>query len=340
MILVTGGAGYVGSHTCVELLNAGYEIVVVDNLSNSHATSLERVSKITGKTFPFYEMDLRDAEALDKICEKYKPTCVIHFAGLKAVAESVAVPVKYYENNLLSTTTLLKAMEKHGIKQIVFSSSATVYTATDVMPLTEESATGGCTNPYGWTKYMCEQIITDTVKANQGWCATLLRYFNPIGAHESGLIGEDPQGVPNNLLPYVAQVAVGKLPELPLTGDDFNTPDGTGVRDYLHVCDLAAGHVAAVKFCQKSTGAYPINLGTGKGSSVLEIITTFQQVNNIKVPYRIMPRRPGDIAMCYANPQKAEELLGWRTVKTLEEMCRDLWRWQTNNPTGYTGDGK
>ena len=338
MILVTGGAGYIGSHTCVELLNSGYEIVVVDNLSNSNAKAIERVSKITGKTFPFYEMDVRDASALDKVCETHKPTCVIHFAGLKAVAESVAVPVKYYENNLMSTTTLLKAMEKHGIKQIIFSSSATVYnSAVNTMPLTEESVTGGCTNPYGWTKYMCEQIITDTAKANSGWTAVLLRYFNPVGAHESGLIGEDPSGIPNNLMPYVSQVAVGKLAELSVNGDDYDTVDGTGVRDYIHVCDLAAGHVAAIKFCETTEGVHAINLGTGRGSSVLEMVNSFQKVNNIKVPYRIAPRRPGDTATSYANPDKAAKLLNWRTAKTIDEMCADLWRWQKNNPKGYEG---
>ena len=338
MILVTGGAGYIGSHTCVELLNSGYEIVVVDNLSNSNVKAIERVRKITGKEFPFYEIDLRDANALDTVCETHKPTCVIHFAGLKAVGESVAIPVKYYENNLLSTTTLLKAMENHGIKQIIFSSSATVYNnALNTMPLTEESVTGNCTNPYGWTKYMCEQIISDTVKANEGWSAALLRYFNPIGAHESGLIGEDPRGIPNNLLPYVAQVAVGKLEELSVTGNDYDTPDGTGVRDYLHVCDLAAGHVAAIKFCNSNTGAHAINLGTGKGSSVLEVVTTFERVNDIKIPYRIVDRRPGDVATNYADASKADRLLNWRTIKTLEEMCKDLWHWQKNNPNGYDG---
>jgi len=336
MILVTGGAGYIGTHTCVKLLEEGYDIVVVDNLSNSSAKSLERVKQITGKSFPFYEMDVRDEAALDKVCETHKPTCVIHFAGLKAVAESVAVPTKYYENNLMSTTTLLKAMERHGIKQIIFSSSATVYNAANEMPLTEDSLTGGCTNPYGWTKYMCEQIITDTAKANDGWTAVLLRYFNPVGAHESGIIGEDPNGIPNNLMPYVSQVAVGKLAELSVTGNDFDTPDGTGVRDYIHIFDLAAGHVAAVKFCKTNTGTQAINLGSGRGSSVLEMVHAFQKVNDIPVPYKFAPRRPGDNATSYCSPAKAAKLLnGWKTEKTIEEMCADLWRWQKNNPNGY-----
>jgi len=333
MILVTGGAGYIGTHTCVELLKSGYEIVVVDNLCNSHKKAIDRVKKISGKDFPFYELDVCDETALDKIFATYKPNTVIHFAGLKAVAESVAKPLEYYENNIGSTITLLKCMKKHGTRSIIFSSSATVYNASNTMPLTENSATGGCTNPYGWTKYMCEQIITDAVKANENMSAVLLRYFNPVGAHESGLIGEDPQGVPNNLMPYVSQVAVGKLSELSITGNDYDTVDGTGVRDYIHVVDLAKGHVAAAKYQAKGTSIF--NLGTGKGTSVLQMVNAFQSVNNIKVPYRIVARRPGDIATCYADPSHAEKELNWRTEKNIEEMCADLWRWQSNNPKGF-----
>lgn len=336
MILVTGGAGYIGSHTCVELLNAGHNIVVVDNLSNSNIKAVERVQSITGKDFPFYEIDVCDFNALDAVCQTHKPTCVIHFAGLKAVAESVSIPIRYYENNLTSTTTVLQVMEKHGIQQIIFSSSATVYSAHNTMPLTEAaSATGDCTNPYAWTKYMCEQIITDTVKAKEGWTAVLLRYFNPVGAHESGLIGEDPNGIPNNLMPYVSQVAVGKLAELSVNGNDYDTHDGTGVRDYIHVLDLATGHVAAVDFCKTAKGAHAINLSTGKGSSVLDMVETFQRVNHVKVPYRIAPRRPGDNATSYASPAKAAELLHWKAEKTVDQMCEDLWRWQSANPNGF-----
>ena len=332
-ILVTGGAGYIGTHTCVELLNSGYDIVVVDNFANSRPKALERVREITGKSFPFYEMDLRDSTALDKVCQAHKPDAVIHFAGLKAVAESVAMPLTYYGTNLTSTMVLLGAMEKHGIKHIIFSSTAALYSAANTMPLTEESARG-CTNPYGWTKYMCEQIISDTVAANPGWSAVLLRYFNAIGAHESGLIGESPLAAPNNVMPLVAQAAAGKR-ELQITGADYDTPDGTGVRDYIHVTDLVAGHIAAIKYGQATPGTHVFNLGTGKGTSVLEIVNTFEEVNGIKIPYQIVGRRPGDIGVCYADPSKAERLLGWKAVKTVREMCADIWRWQTNNPNGY-----
>ena len=327
MILVTGGAGYIGSHTCVELLKNGYEVIVADNFSNSNPGVIERVKKITGKDFLFYEMDVCDETALDRLCKAHPIDCVIHFAGLKAVGESVAKPVSYYSNNICSTLALLKAMEKHGIKQIIFSSSATVYSGENKMPLTEDSARG-CINPYGWTKFMCEQIISDTVTANEGWSAILLRYFNPIGAHESGIIGEDPSGIPNNLMPYIAQVATGKLKQLSVYGADYDTADGTGVRDYIHVCDLAAGHVAAIK--HKEKGTHVFNLGTGQGTSVLEMIHNFENVNGIKVPYKIADRRPGDLAVCYADPSKAEKVLGWRAEKTLEEACADSWRWETN----------
>ena len=336
MILVTGGAGYIGTHTCVELLNKGFDIVVVDNFVNSHPLALERVKQITGKDFPFYNLDVCNKEALDKVFATHKPDTVIHFAGLKAVGESVAKPLSYYENNILSTTTLLKCMQEHGARNIIFSSSATVYNANNTMPLTEESVTGGCTNPYGWTKYMCEQIITDAAKANGNMSAVLLRYFNPVGAHKSGRIGEDPQGIPNNLMPYVSQVAVGKLKELPVTGNDYDTVDGTGVRDYLHVVDLATGHVASVKYAMENSGTAVFNLGTGNGSSVLQMVTAFEKANNIKVPYRITARRPGDIATCYASCKKAETKLNWKAEKTIEEMCRDLWNWQSNNPKGYS----
>ncbi|MCL2571539.1 MAG: UDP-glucose 4-epimerase GalE [Defluviitaleaceae bacterium] len=333
-VLVTGGAGYIGSHTCVELIKNGHEIVVVDNFANSHPKAIERVKAIVGKDFPFIEINICDTEALDKVCADHKPDCVIHFAGLKAVAESVSIPLNYYENNIVSTINLLRAMEKHGIKHLIFSSSATVYRADNEMPLTEDS-TRGCTNPYGWTKYMCEQIITDAVKARGNCSAVLLRYFNPIGAHESGTIGEDPSGVPNNLLPYLSQTAVGKHKELPVTGADYDTPDGTGIRDYIHVSDLATGHVAAIEYATKVEGAHPFNLGTGKGTSVLEMIHTFEKVNGVKVPYRITDRRPGDSGVSYADPAKAHELLNWKAVKTPEEAYADTWRWQTNNPNGY-----
>jgi len=338
MILVTGGAGYIGSHTCVELLKNGYEIVVVDNFANSHPEAIKRVKAISGKNFPFYQLDICDESALNEVCAKHKIDCVIHFAGLKAVGESVAVPLSYYENNLVSTIKLLKVMERHDIRHIIFSSSATVYSAENAMPLTEDSARG-CANPYGWTKYMCEQIISDAIAARENCSAVLLRYFNPIGAHESGLIGEDPQGIPNNLLPYVAQTAAGRRKELSVCGNDYNTVDGTGVRDYIHVTDLATGHVAAIKYCRTHTGAHAFNLGSGQGTSVLEMVHAFENVNDVKVSYRIADRRPGDLATSYADPKKADRLLNWRTEKTLDEALADLWRWQKNNPMGYTENG-
>ncbi len=334
-VLVTGGAGYIGSHTCVELLNKGYDVVVIDNLSNSNPESLKRVQELTGKKVKFYEGDVRDEALLTKIFAENKPECVIHFAGLKAVGESVEKPWLYYDNNLNSTLVLTKAMEKVGMKRIIFSSSATVYTAGNEMPLKETSPTGGCTNPYGWTKYMTEQILSGMANADKDWSICLLRYFNPIGAHESGRIGEDPRGIPNNLMPFITQVAVGRRPQLNVFGNDYDTPDGTGVRDYIHVVDLAKGHVAAVDYVLNNTGCEVFNLGTGTGYSVLEMVKTFQEVNNVQVPYVIAPRRPGDIGTCYASPDKSRDVLGWQAEKNLADMCRDSWNWQKNNPKGY-----
>ena len=334
-VLVTGGAGYIGSHTCVELLNEGHGVVVVDNLCNANPKSLQRVQEITGKTLRFYEGDVRDGALLDKIFAENPIDCVIHFAGLKAVGESVAQPWRYYDNNLNSTLVLTRAMEKAGVFRLIFSSSATVYTAGSEMPLRETSPTGGCTNPYGWTKYMTEQILSGICTADSRWSVCLLRYFNPIGAHASGRIGEDPRGIPNNLMPYITQVAVGRREKLSVFGDDYPTPDGTGVRDYIHVVDLSKGHVAAVNYAAGHTGCEVFNLGTGTGYSVLDMVKAFERANGLRLPYTIAPRRPGDIAVCYADPAKSEELLGWRAEKTLEDMCRDSWRWQSANPTGY-----
>ena len=336
-ILVTGGAGYIGSHTCLELLNLGYGVVVIDNLCNSNPESLRRVEELTGKTVKFYEGDVRDGDLLDKIFAENEISCVIHFAGLKAVGESVAQPWRYYDNNLNSTLVLTRAMEKAGVKKIIFSSSATVYNGENEMPLREDSRTGGCTNPYGWTKYMCEQILSGIAFADAGWSVCLLRYFNPIGAHESGRIGEDPRGIPNNLMPYITQVAVGRRERLSVFGNDYDTHDGTGVRDYIHVVDLAKGHVAAVKFVAEHSGCEVFNLGTGTGYSVLDMVNTFSRVNGVEVPYVITDRRPGDLATCYADPGKSAEGLGWKAEKTLADMCRDSWNWQKNNPKGYEG---
>lgn len=335
-ILVTGGAGYIGSHTCVELLESGYEVVVVDNLCNSNAESLNRVEKITGKSLGFYLGDVRDEALLQKIFAENEISCVIHFAGLKAVGESVAKPWEYYDNNLNSTLILTKVMQQVGVKNIIFSSSATVYTADNEMPLRETSRTGNCTNPYGWTKFMTEQILSGMAHADSDWSIALLRYFNPIGAHASGIIGEDPRGIPNNLLPFITQVAVGRREKLSVFGNDYDTHDGTGVRDYIHVVDLAKGHVAAVRYVLQAKGCEVFNLGTGTGYSVLDIVNTFVSVNNVAVPYVITDRRPGDIATCYADPAKSAEKLGWRAEKTLEDMCRDSWNWQKNNPMGYS----
>ena len=337
-VLVTGGAGYIGSHTCVELQNRGYDVVVVDNLCNSSLKSLERVAKITGKTPKFYEGDVRDEALLEKIFAENAIECVIHFAGLKAVGESVAQPWRYYDNNLSSTLVLTKVMDRAGVKKLIFSSSATVYSAENEMPLHEKSRTGGCTNPYSWTKYMTEQILSGIANADAGWSVALLRYFNPIGAHESGLIGEDPRGVPNNLMPYITQVAVGRREKLGIFGNDYPTPDGTGVRDYIHVVDLAKGHVAAVKYVAKNSGCEAFNLGTGIGYSVLDMVKGFEKANGVAVPYEIAPRRAGDLASYYADSSKSGEKLGWRAEKTLEDMCRDSWRWQSQNPMGYGED--
>jgi len=334
-VLVTGGAGYIGSHTCVELLNKGFGVVVVDNLCNSNPKSLDRVRELTGKELRFYEGDVRDEALLTKIFAENRIGCVIHFAGLKAVGESVAKPWEYYDNNLNSTLVLTKVMKAAGVKRIIFSSSATVYTGDNEMPLREESRTGNCTNPYGWTKYMTEQILSGMANADKEWSICLLRYFNPIGAHASGRIGEDPRGVPNNLMPYITQVAVGRREKLSVYGNDYDTPDGTGVRDYIHVVDLAKGHVAAVAYVTDNTGCEVFNLGTGTGYSVLDMVRTFQEVNNVAVPYVITDRRPGDLATCYADPAKSAAVLGWKAEKTLADMCRDSWNWQKNNPKGY-----
>ena len=334
-VLVTGGAGYIGSHTCVELLEQGMDVVVIDNLVNSSAKSLDRVEQITGKRLAFYQEDVRDRAALDRIFEEHDIGCAIHFAGLKAVGESVSMPLEYYDNNLFSTVTLCETMRDHGVKNIVFSSSATVYTGGDEMPLRESSPTGMCTNPYGWTKYMSEQIMRDMAFADRDWSVVLLRYFNPIGAHPSGLIGEDPRGIPNNLLPYISQVAIGRRDHLTVYGDDYDTPDGTGVRDYIHVVDLARGHAAAINYMLGHKGESVFNLGTGHGCSVLEMVKTFERVNGVRVPYVIAERRPGDLATVYASPDKSAELLGWRAEYGLEEMCRDTWNWQMKNPAGY-----
>ncbi len=334
-VLVTGGAGYIGSHTCLELLECGYGVVVVDNLCNSNPESLNRVRALTGKEIKFYEGDVRDEDLLKKIFAENEIGCVIHFAGLKAVGESVAKPWEYYDNNLNSTLVLTKVMKEVGMKKIIFSSSATVYTGDNEMPLRETSRTGHCTNPYGWTKYMTEQILSGMANADKEWSICLLRYFNPIGAHKSGMIGEDPRGIPNNLMPYVTQVAIGRREKLSVFGNDYDTPDGTGVRDYIHVVDLAKGHVAAVKFVSENTGCDVFNLGTGTGYSVLDMVNTFQEVNNVKVPYAIVDRRPGDLATCYADPAKSAEKLGWKAEKNLADMCRDAWNWQSKNPMGY-----
>ncbi|MDF2887403.1 MAG: galE [Lacrimispora sp.] len=335
-ILVTGGAGYIGSHTCVELLNSGLEVVVVDNLCNSSRESMNRVMEITGKKLNFYEADLLDQEALEQIFNKETIDGVIHFAGLKAVGESVGKPLEYYHNNITGTLVLCDVMRKHGVKNIVFSSSATVYGDPEFVPITEECPKGEITNPYGRTKGMLEQILTDLNTADSEWNVMLLRYFNPIGAHESGRIGEDPKGIPNNLLPYITQVAVGKLERLGVFGKDYDTPDGTCVRDYIHVVDLAVGHVKALEAMSKESGGVRIyNLGTGIGYSVLDVIGAFEEANDLKIPYTIMERRLGDIPTCYADPSKAEKELNWKAERGLIDMCRDSWNWQKNNPGGF-----
>ena len=334
-ILVTGGAGFIGSHTCVELLNAGYEVVVVDNLYNASEKALERVEQITGKSLKFYKVDLLDAPALTKVFDEEKIDAVIHFAGLKAVGESVAKPLEYYHNNITGTLILCDVMRKHGVKNIIFSSSATVYGDPAFIPITEECPKGKITNPYGQTKGMLEQILTDLHVADPEWNVILLRYFNPIGAHKSGLIGENPKGIPNNLLPYVAQVAVGKLKCLGVFGNDYDTPDGTGVRDYIHVVDLAIGHVKAIDKLKDKEGVSIYNLGTGVGYSVLQVVAVFEKACGKKIPYEIKPRRAGDIATCYSDASKAKRELGWVAERGLDEMCEDAWRWQSMNPNGF-----
>lgn len=334
-ILLCGGAGYIGSHTAIELDKAGHTVVVVDNLVNSNPESLRRVGKIIGKEIPFYEVDIRDKENLDKVFKANKIDAVIHFAGLKAVGESVAKPLEYYHNNMTGTFVLMDVMRENGVKNIIFSSSATVYGDPAIIPITEECPKGQCTNPYGQTKSMLEQVMIDVQKADPEWNVVLLRYFNPIGAHESGTIGENPNGIPNNLMPYITQTAVGKRAELGVFGDDYDTPDGTGVRDYIHVCDLASGHVAALQAINKQCGLAIYNLGTGHGYSVLDVVKAFIKVNGVDVPYSIKPRRPGDIATCYCNPAKAKAELGWEAKFGIEDMCRDSWNFQKNNPEGY-----
>ncbi|MBP5593783.1 MAG: UDP-glucose 4-epimerase GalE [Pseudobutyrivibrio sp.] len=335
-ILVTGGAGFIGSHTCVELQQAGYDVVVYDNLCNSSEESLKRVEALTGKAVKFYKGDILDRDRLNEVFEKEDIDSCIHFAGLKAVGESVQKPWEYYENNIAGTLTLVDVMRQHNCKNIIFSSSATVYGDPAEIPITENCPKGQCTNPYGWTKSMLEQILTDIQKADTEWNVVLLRYFNPIGAHPSGTMGENPNGIPNNLMPYITQVAVGKLPELGVFGNDYDTPDGTGVRDYIHVVDLAKGHVKALKKIEDNSGLSIYNLGTGVGYSVLDIVKNFEEANDIKIPYSIKPRRAGDIATCYSDATKAKEELGWTAEYGIKEMCADSWRWQKNNPNGYS----
>ncbi|MCL2662735.1 MAG: UDP-glucose 4-epimerase GalE [Oscillospiraceae bacterium] len=334
-ILVTGGAGYIGTHAMVELLNQGYEVIAVDNFVNSKHEAIKRVKEITGRDFLFYEMDVRNKKQLDNIFQEHDIDCVIHFAGLKAVGESVQKPLEYYANNINSTLILCEMMRKHDVSKIIFSSSATVYSANNKMPLTEKSHTGECTNPYGWTKFVCEQALTDMVNANDSMSVALLRYFNPIGAHESGRIGEDPQDIPNNIMPLITQTAIGIFPYLNIYGDDYDTPDGTCIRDYIHVVDLVEGHIAAIKYLEESKGVSTFNLGTGKGVSVLELVSAFEDATGVKINKKIAPRRPGDIAVCYAATNKAKDKLGWEAKKTLKQACEDTWRWQKENPRGY-----
>lgn len=334
-ILVAGGAGYIGSHTCVELLNEGFDIIVADDLSNSSELAIDRIKEITGRELKFYNVNVCDKDKLDKIFSENEIDAVIQFAGFKAVGESVQKPLEYYSNNLDSTLNVCKVMKKHGVKKLIFSSSATVYGDPAEIPITENCPKGICTNPYGWTKWMTEQILTDIAKADADFKVTLLRYFNPIGAHRSGLIGEDPKGIPNNLLPYIAQVAVGRLERLGVFGDDYDTPDGTGVRDYIHVVDLARGHVLALKHMDEQEGAEVFNLGTGNGYSVLQVVEAFSKACGKKIPYEIKPRRAGDIACCYCDPSKARDILGFKSRYGIDDMCRDSWNWQRKNPSGY-----
>lgn len=334
-ILVTGGVGYIGSHTVIDLIENGYDVVVLDNLSNSSRKCLDRVEKITGTKVKFYEADIRDREALDRIFNENEIEGVIHFAGLKAVGESVSKPWEYYDNNINGTLILVDEMRKHNVKNIIFSSSATVYGDPAIIPITEECPKGQCTNPYGWTKSMLEQILSDIQYADKEWNVVLLRYFNPIGAHKSGLIGENPNGIPNNLMPYITQVAVGRRPELGVFGNDYDTPDGTGVRDYIHVLDLAEGHVKALEKIKEKCGLAIYNLGTGVGYSVLDMVKNFEEATGVKIPYKIVERRPGDIATCYSSAEKAERELGWKAKYGIREMCEDSWRWQSQNPNGF-----
>ena len=334
-ILLTGGAGFIATHTAVELMAAGHEVVVVDNYVNSQPEALRRVEEIAGRSVKVYEADVCDRAAMNRIFDENSFDAVIHFAGLKAVGESVSQPLRYYRNNLDSTLTLCEVMAAHGCKRLVFSSSATVYGVPDEVPLREDMFCKGCTNPYGWTKYMIERILEGVVAADPAWSVVLLRYFNPIGAHASGRIGENPNGIPNNLMPYITKVAAGQLERLTVYGNDYATHDGTGVRDYIHVVDLAKGHVAACTYAAEHTGCEILNLGTGQGYSVLDIVSTFQRVNGVEVPYVIGPRRPGDVDACFADPSRAKALLGWEAEKALDDMCRDSWRWQKGNPRGY-----
>ena len=334
-ILLTGGAGFIGSHTIIELDKKGHSVVVVDNLVNSNKEALRRVGEIIGKNVPFVQADVRDRAAMESVFSNNRIDAVIHFAGLKAVGESVAKPLEYYENNMNATFVLLDVMRSHGCKNIIFSSSATVYGNPAVIPITEDCPKGQCTNPYGQTKSMLEEVLKDVQKADPEWNVVLLRYFNPIGAHKSGRIGENPNGIPNNLMPYITQTAVGIRKELGIFGNDYDTHDGTGVRDYIHVVDLAAAHVAALQAITKKCGLAVYNIGTGHGYSVLDVVNAFEKVNNVKVPYVIKPRRPGDIATCYCNPAKAKAELGWEAEYDIEDMCRDSWNWQKNNPRGY-----
>ncbi|CYV11953.1 TPA: UDP-glucose 4-epimerase GalE [Streptococcus suis 2524] len=335
-ILVTGGAGYIGSHTVVELLKLGKEVVIVDDLSNASIQVLDRIEEITGKRPTFYQLDVADKQGLRQVFEKENIESAIHFAGYKAVGESVAKPIMYYENNIMSTLALVEVMTEFSVKKIVFSSSATVYGLNNPSPLVETMPTSA-TNPYGYTKVMLEQILRDVEVADKEWSIALLRYFNPIGAHESGLIGEDPAGIPNNLMPFIAQVAVGKREELSVFGNDYDTVDGTGVRDYIHVIDLALGHIKALEKISTTAGVHTYNLGSGQGTSVLELVQAFEKVNDVPVPYKIVDRRPGDVATCYANADKALAELNWKTEKTIDDMCRDTWNWQSKNPNGYEG---
>ena len=335
MILVTGGAGYIGSHTCVELLNENFKVIVADNLCNSHIQVFDRIEKITGKKVDFVNCNVCDEKALEKIFSENDIQAVIHFAGLKAVGESVSKPMEYYDNNLNSSLALCRVMKRHNVKNLVFSSSATVYSADNTVPLKETSKTGDCTNPYGWTKYMSEQIFRSFCTADPEMSVVLLRYFNPIGAHSSGLIGEDPQGIPNNLMPYICQVAIGRREKLTVFGDNYNTADGTGVRDYVHVCDLAKAHISAVKYSLNNTGCEVFNIGTGQGTSVLQLVNQMEKTSGRKIRYEIGPRRPGDLAEVYADCTKAADVLGFKTSFKIEDMCRDAWKWQTLNPKGF-----